>query len=237
MNSFKLTSKVKMIALILAIAFVSYNVVLFVICGFAGHGASFWISYVFMLIAFAALTGTGYMLKSRDIQPKDWLLGYPVLKHSTIYITVEFIFSILFMAFDSIDAPWWIAFAAQMITLAVHAVFIISCFLAQETIVDVQTKVKDATSFIKLLQVDVEMVAEKATVPAVKEAFLKLAEQVGFSDPMSNDNLFELEKQITLQVSNADSCMTLNDIEGALQCCNRATLLLIERNKKCKVLK
>lgn len=237
MNSFKLTSKVKMIALMLAIGFVTYNVVLFVACGFTGHGASFWISYVFMILAFAALTVTGYMLKSRDIQPKDWLLGYPVLKHSTIYIIVELVLSILFMALDSINSPWWLAFATQMIALAVHSVFIISCFLAQETIVDVQTKVKDATSFIKLLQVDVEMVAEKTTDPAVKDAFKKLAEQVRYSDPMSNENLFELEKQITLQVSNADSCITLNDIDGALQCCNRATLLLTERNKKCKVLK
>lgn len=237
MNRFKLTSKVKMIALILAIGFVAYNVVLFVICGFADHEASFWISYVFMLLAFAALTITGYMLKIRTVQPKDWLLGYPVLKHSTIYIVVEFALSILFMALDSTHCPWWVALAAQMIVLAVHAVFLISCFLAQETIIDVQTKVKDATSFIKLLQVDVEMVAEKTTDTAVKEAFLKLAEQVRYSDPMSNDNLFELEKQITLQVSNADSCITRNDIDGALQCCNRATLLLDERNKKCKVLK
>ena len=109
--------------------------------------------------------------------------------------------------------------------------------LAQETIVDVQDKVKVATSFIKLLQVDVEMIAEKTTDPNVKEAFLKLAEQVRYSDPMSNENLSELERQIKLQVSNADSCITLNDIDGALQCGNRASLLLIERNKKCKVLK
>ncbi len=139
MNNFKLTSKVKMIALILAIGFVTYNVVLFVICGFADHGASFWISYVFMLFAFAALTTTGYMLKRRTIQPKDWLLGYPVLKHSTIYIVVEFALSILFMALDSVHCPWWVAFASQMVALAIHAVFIISCFLAQETIIDVQT--------------------------------------------------------------------------------------------------
>ena len=237
MNSFKLTSKVKMIALILAIGFITYNIVLFVICGFKGHGASFWVSYVFMILAFVALTATGYMLKSRDIQPKDWLLGYPVLKHSTIYIIVEFVFSILFMALDVISCPWWVAFAAQMISLAVYAMFVISCFLAQEAIVDVQDKVKVATSFIKLLQVDVEMIAEKTTDPNVKEAFLKLAEQVRYSDPMSNENLFELERQIKLQVSNADSCITLNDIDGALQCGNRAALLLTERNKKCKVLK
>ena len=237
MNNFKLTAKVKMIALMLAIGFVTYNIVLFVICGFTDHGASFWISYIFMLLAFVSLTGTGYMLKSRDIQPKDWLLGYPVLKHATIYIVVEFILSVLFMALDSIDSPWWLAFTLQMIVLAIHAVFIISCLLAQDTIIDVQTKVKDATSFIKLLQVDVEMVAEKATDATVKKAFDKLAEQVRYIDPRTNENLFELEKQITLQVGDADRCLTLNDIDGALQCCNKASLLLVERNKKCKALK
>ncbi len=237
MNNFAMTSKVKMLTAMLAIGFVTYNVVLFVVCGFADHEASFWTSYAFMILAFAALTVTGYLLKSRDIQPKDWLLGYPVLRHSAIYIIVELVLSIVFMALDSTDCPWGVAFAAQLIALAVHLIFVISCFLAQETIVDVQTKVKDTTSFIKLLQADVEMAAEKASDSAVKNALCKLAEQVRYSDPMSNQTLFELEKQITLQVNNADSCVTNNDINGALEYCKKAETLLIERNKKCKALK
>ena len=237
MNDFKMTSKVKKIALIEAIAFATYNIVTFVLCGFAGHGATFWISYGFMLLAFAVVTGEGCKLKSRVVQPKDWFLGYPVLRHSAIYIAAELCLSVLFIALDSVGFAWWIAFVAQLIVLSVHAVFVISCFIVQETIEEVQTKVKDATFFIKLLQADVEMVAEKSDDPTVKESFKKLAEQVRYSDPMSNQNLFELEKQITLQVSKADGCVANKDVEGAIECCKQAALLLTERNKKCKVLK
>lgn len=237
MNTFKFTSKVKMAALMLCIAFVVYNVVLFVLCGFTDHGGPFWISYAFMLVAFCSLTVSGYLLHKCDIQPKDWLFGYPVLRHCTIYIVLELFCSILFMVLDAVACPWGIAFAVQFVLLAVHLVFLISCFLAKETIDDVQTKVQDSTSYIRLLQADVEMVAEKATDVSVKEAFTKLAEQVRYSDPMRNADLLALEQQISQQVSNADSCLTLNDSDGALQCCNRATLLLIERNKKCKAMK
>lgn len=237
MNNFRFTSRVKKIAIILAITFLTYNIVLFAVCGFVGHGASFWISYAFMMIAFVVIVGSGYALKSRGVQAKDWFLGYPIIKHCIFYMVIELFLSTLFVALDYFDSPWWIALVAQTIVLAVFLILVISCFVAKETIVEVQTKVNDATSFIKLLQVDVEMVAEKVTDTSLKETFLKLAEQVRYSDPMSNENLFELEKQITLQVSNASSCIMLNDNEGALQCCNRATILLTERNKKCKALK
>ncbi len=230
-------SKLIKVASILGLVFAGYNVVLFAIAGFADHGAPFWISYVFMLIAFGCLAAAGALLNHRHYIPRDWLFGYPIIKHSTIYIAVELIVSTIFMLLDATGMTGVAPFVIQFLILAVHLVFLISCFLAKEIIQDVETKVKDATTYIRLLQVDVEMVASKATDPAVKEAFTKLAEDVRFSDPMSNPNLFELEKLITQQVTNADSCIVLNDNDGALQCCNRASMLLQERNKKCKALK
>lgn len=237
MNSAKPNSKMKMIALIFAICFVIYNVVVFVIAGFEDHGASFWISYAFMMVAFAVLAITLFMLKSRDIQPKDWIFGFPILKHSSIYIVAEFVLSVLFMLLDLADCPWWVALVVQLIVLGVHVVLLISCFMVQDTVTQVQTKVKTATYFIKMLQVDVEMLAEKATDPALKTAFAKLAEQVRYSDPMSNEALSGIENQIKLVVDNADRCIAANDTNGALQLCDKATLLLLERNKRCKALK
>ena len=220
------------------ICFVTYNVVLFSIAKFEDHYASFWLSYVFMLIAFILAVVSGVLLRSRDIQPKDWIFGYPILKHCVTYILVELVVSTVFMLLDMSEAfPWGIAFAVQFVIMALFSVLIISCFFTHESIVDVTKKVKDATTFIRLLRVDVEMVAEKATLPEVKQEFLKLAEQVRYSDPMSNACLFELEKQISQQVNQADLFVQSNDMVNALACCRNASLLLAERNKKCKVLK
>lgn len=236
-NSSNVNSKSKIIVSIAAIGFILYNVVLFAICGFKGHGASFWISYAFMLVAFATLSVTGYALKRRDFQPKDWMLGFPVFKHSTIYIVAELILSILFMALDAADLSWWIAFVAQFVALGVHLVFILMCFLAQQTITDVQVNTKRTTSFIKFLGVEVETIITKTNVPALKDELNKFAEQVRYSDPVSNELLADLERKIALQVSDVKNCIILNDISGALQHCEIASQLLIERNNKCKVLK
>lgn len=237
MKSAKSNSKASMSAIIFAICFITYNVVVFAISGFSGHGASFWISYIFMLIAFLALAATGLMLRQRSVQPRDWLFGYPVLKHSTIYIIAEIICSITFMLLDNIGCPWWVALVVQVLLLTVYAVFAISCFIVQDTIKEVQENVKANTYFIKMLTVDAQMLAEKVSDMEAKKEFIKFAEQVRFSDPVSNEYLNDIENQIKSQVTNAVNCIEQNDLAGAQQCCSKASLLLTERNKKCKALK
>ena len=124
-----------------------------------------------------------------------------------------------------------------MILLAVHLVFAISCFLAKEMIEEVQEKIQTNTIEMKLLQAEVEMVVEKTSDLDIKNAFRKLAEQVRYSDPVSNEYLSEIEREILTYVTNANVYLETNDKENALGCCKRASLLLLERNKKCKVLK
>ena len=81
------------------------------------------------------------------------------------------------------------------------------------------------------------MIAEKSSDPNVKTEFMKFAEDVRFSDPISNENLFELEKEIVFEVNKADSFISVGDSQGALACCQKAKLLLVERNKKTADLK
>ena len=167
------TSKIVKALSILGIAFVTYNIVLFALSFLAqaSMGAAFWISYVFVIAAFVCVFFAAMLLNQRHYIPRDWLLGYPIIKHSVVYIVVEFFASTLFMLLDGTNLSWVWAFVVQFIILAVHLVFLISCFLAKEIIQDVETKIKDATTYIRLLQVDVEMVVSKASDPAVKEAF------------------------------------------------------------------
>lgn len=237
MKEGKPAAKTFMVILIGAICFLTYNIVLFILCGFTDHGGAFWCSYVFMLLAFITLAVSLIFLRYKDYQPKDWLLGYPILKHCTIYIILESIVSVLFMILDYQKCPWVLAFAVQMILFAVHLVFIISCFLAKEMIEDVQIKVKADTSYFKLLKADAEMAAENCKDREVKQAFMKLAEQIRYSDYVRNPALEPLERQISDLVSEANIFLSLNDEKSALDNCKKAMLLLLERNKKCQALK
>lgn len=237
MDKMNLSSKMTKLVSMFGIIFVVYNVVLFVLCGFVGHGVAFWISYVFMIISFADVAVISYLLKGRSVLPKDWLLGYPILKHATIYIVIEFVLSVSFMVGDYYKWKGLIAFATQMILLAIHLVFAISCFLAKEIIEEVKEKVQTNTTDMRLLQAEVEMVAEKTSDIDIKNAFRKLAEQVRYSDPVSNEYLSKIEREIFTYITNANVCLETNDKENALECCKKASLLLLERNKKCKALK
>lgn len=231
-----MSKKSKMLAAILAISFVAYNVILFVLCGFTDHTGIFWMSWIFMLVAFAAMAGAGVILGQKGMFLRDWLFGFPIVKHSTVYIIAEFCASTLFILLEN-HMKWGLAFAVQFLFLCIYGICAISCFLAKETIEDVHNNVSDKTRFIKLLRVDAEMLIEKCDDAETKTECKKLAETIRYSDPMSNESLFELEKDLALTVSECDKAVTAKDFAHAKELCAKAMLQLTERNKKCKALK
>ena len=232
----KFTKKGKMLAAILAIAIVAYNVIFFVACGFEDHNEIFWMSWGFMMVAFLSMAVVGLLLGRQGMLLRDWLFGYPILKHSTIYLIAEFAASTLFVILED-TVSWQWALIVQFLLLAVYLVFAISCFMAKEAIREINTKVSDKTRFIKLLRADAEMLAAKCEEPTLKEQCRKFAEDVRFSDPMSSEALFELEKELIFTVSECDKAICARDYPLAAELCGKASLLLAERNRKCRALK
>lgn len=235
-NRSKQSSKMPILAAIFLVCFVTYNVVLFVVSGFEFHTGTFWTSYAFTLIAFGAVAASGYMARSQDIKLRDWIFGYPVLWHCAVFMAAQLVLSIVFMAFED-GIAWGVAFAVQLVLLAVYAVMVLSCFMSKRTIEEVDTKARVSTTYMKLLQADAEMAAEQSADPAVRSAFLELAEQARYSDPVSNPLLADLEQAITVQLAEAKNYLTNGDEGSARECCKQASMLLLERNKKCKALK
>lgn len=232
----KLNKKSIMLGTILAIVFVAYNVVVFTSAGFTGNNAVFWTSWIFMILAFVSMAVVGVIMGESGMTLRDWLFGYPIFKHTTIFITSELIVSVIFMLLqDKVSFP--LAFVIQFILLCVYLVFAISCFLAKTTIEEVNKNVKDKTIFVRTLRVDVEMLAQKCPDSELKALCQKLAEEIRYSDPMSNEALFELEKDIALAVSECENAISMGNFDAATALCNKATELLAERNKKCLVLK
>lgn len=232
----EITKKGKMLVAILGICFIAYNVILFAICGFSDHTAVFWISWVFMLIAFSSVAVTGGLLGKRGMLLRDWLFGYPIIKHSIIYIIAETIVSTVFIIVED-DMPFGWAIAVQFLVLCVYAVFAVSGFLAKETIDEVRTNVADKTRFLNLLRVDAQMLVQKCNDPELKNKLQKLSEDIRFSDPMSSETIFELEREITNVVYQCGVELDNGNITNAAALCDKASLLLEERNRKCKALK
>ena len=64
-----------------------------------------------------------------------------------------------------------------------------------------------------------------------KKALEQLAEKIRFSDPMSHEQLAELENKIFIDIAS------LKNTSDKTALISEITLLLNERNKKCKILK
>ena len=233
MNNNNKTAKVAAIGLI---SFVVYNLVYFIWFGFADHTATFWVSWVSMLVAFCSLALTTLKMGESGMFMRDWLFGYPIYKHSIIYGVVTLVVSTVFSVLDD-AVKWTYAFVPLMLIFAAHIVFVISGFLAKDTIQQINTQVKDKTRFIKLLRADTELMASKCTDQALKQKCVEFAESVRFSDPMSSEALFELEKELAYTISMCDKAIVSNDYGMAEKLLARASILLEERNKKCKALK
>jgi hypothetical protein len=107
----------------------------------------------------------------------------------------------------------------------------ISSEVGRNIIENTEKKVNAKVSYIREIQVDIEMCAERETDPKIKKQLFDLAERVRYSDPMSSESLATIENKIINKISELDGSdnkhAVIKDID----------LLITERNKKCKIIK
>lgn len=219
-----------------AIIFAMYNVIVFALFGFADHESPFWISYIFMLIAFAVAALSGVLLGESGMALRDWLFGYPIVRHCVIYAALELILSLIFMTVEH-NVTWVLPFVLQVLLLGVYGIMLISCFISKTAIGEVHEKVEKKARYITLLQADAQLLCGKCSDDPLKTKCEKLAEAIRYSDPMSSEALEELEKQLSDTVTACSAAIDQGNLALAGHLCDQAMQQLHERNLKCKALK
>lgn len=110
-------------------------------------------------------------------------------------------------------------------------------FVAKISVEETSKSIKAKCLFVDLLRVDAEMLCEKCNDSQAFIVFKDFAEAVSLSDPMSNQKLSTIEGEITTKINDANKSLSENNIDKAIALCKEAKLLLVERNKKVRVLK
>ena len=213
--------------LALGILFVLFNLIAFLIP--TEKNATFWTAYVFSVIAFAVQIPLWKIAFGKKDTLKSKFLGIPVIHVGITYLIIQLIAFAIFMIFPML--PVWLAVVVCSIILAISALCAIAGQAGANEINRVEEKIKVKRAFIQFLQVDIEMLAESETDAETKAELKKLAEKVRFSDPMSHEMLGELESRISVKV---EEIKTATDKKAIIK---EIDMLLIERNKKCKILK
>lgn len=190
--------------------------------------ATFWIAYVFTVAAFAAQIIIWRTALGKEAL-KSKFLGFPVVHIGIVYAIIQTVAFAVFLFAPTL--PVWSAIVVCSIIAGVSAVCMISADAGRNEIERVEAEVQEKVFFIRELQADIELIATTETDADTKAELIRLAEKIRFSDPMSNEQLMDLENKISTKV------LKLKTATNKVEIITELTLLLDERNKKCKILK
>ena len=190
--------------------------------------ATFWIAYVFTAAAFAAQIIIWRTALGKEAL-KSKFLGFPVVHIGIVYAIIQTVAFAVFLFAPML--PVWSAVVVCSIIAGVSAVCMISTDAGLNEIERVEAEVQEKVFFIRELQADIELIATTETDADTKAELTRLAEKISFSDPMSNEQLMDLENKISTKV------LKLKTATNKVEIITELTLLLDERNKKCKILK
>ena len=234
----KLNRNSKIVLAIVAIIFVVFNVLFFLIADTAGFNATTIISWIFMLLGFASFLTFAALGSSKKGVPENRFMHLPLLGHCALYLIIDFVLAAFFTVLGAfVEIPYIWTIAVQLIALAVHVVIALACLMAKTAVEDMSIEVKQKSSKMKGLRVDSEMLIEYCTDAAAKEDFRKFAEAVRYSDPMSCDELADIENELAQIISEMKGHLVAGEIEAAQNKCKIAHNILKERNRKCQLYK
>lgn len=227
----------KYYAIIWAILFALFNAVAFLSPGWTGiekYTGSFWVGYVFIVIAFVGqLVCANIAFKAENLQKLFY--NIPLISISYGGLVAMLVFGVLAMLISPM--PYWIGAIICVIILAFTAISVVKASAAAEAVSDIDKKIKTKTYFIKSLTAEAESLMAEAGTPEIKAQAKRVYEAFRYSDPMSNAALVETEEQLEREFNSFADAVRKGDVELAESIASELLIIVDRRNKKCKLLK
>lgn len=198
------------------------------------HTATFWVSFLFTLMAFGVVAESFYIAFIKNPDARSRFYGFPIAKIGAIYGLVQLIAGIIFMAL-AVYAPVWTAVLVYAIALGAAVIGLISAEAVVEEIRVQDVKLKKDVSFMRGLQSKVNQMAAQCDNPDAAAAVKQFAEEMRYSDPVSSEALSEIETDLSAAVDELQAAIVDGDSNATKQLCRKASALLAERNRLCKL--
>jgi hypothetical protein len=216
---------------VLAILAVVYSVVVFLV-PFA-KTAVFWLSYLFTLVA---LVGAGYAAKTAFHQgnPQSKFYGFPIAKLGVIYFIIQLVLGLVFMGLSKI-VPLWIPVVLYIVLLGAAAIGLIAADATREEVQRQDVQLKKDVSAMRALQSKANALVNQASDGESTAALTGLADALRYSDPVSSEATGQLEADLAATVDELQQAVVEGDQPAIQALCRKATAVLAERNRVCKL--
>ena len=194
------------------------------------HTATFWVSFVFTLIAFGVVAASIYIAFVKNPDAKSRFYGFPIAKIGVIYGAVQLAAGLVLMALAAI-VPAWIAVLVYAVALGAAVIGLVSAEAVVSEIHVQDAKLKNNVALMRSLQSKVNQIAAQSEDKGIKA----LAEEFRYSDPVSSDALAEIERDLAAAVDELQAAVVDGDGDAADKLCRKAAATLAERNRLCKL--
>jgi len=218
--------------IVAAIVFVLYNLIVFLV-PFV-KTATFWVSWVFTIAGFAVVGASIYIAFIKNPDAKSRFYGFPIARIGLIYGLIQLIVSLLFMVL-ALWIPVWVVVLICAVCMGVAVIGLIAAEAAMDEIQTQDVKLKRDVYMMRSLQSKVNQIVSMCDNPDCAAALKAFAEEMRYSDPVSNPAVAGAEADLAAMVDALQSAVVDGDSAAAIQLCRRANALLAERNRLCKL--
>lgn len=196
--------------------------------------ATFWVSFVFTLLSFAVVSAAFYIAFMKKPDAKSRFYGFPIARLGAIYGLFQLIAGFLFMLLAA-WVPAWIAVLVYAVAMGAAVVGLVSADAVVEEIEKQDHQLKADVSVMRGLQSKVNQMASQCEDADAAKAVKDFAEELRYSDPVSSEALGEVERDLSAAVDELQNAVVEGDAPSIRKLCRKASAVLAERNRLCKL--
>ena len=196
--------------------------------------ATFWVSFVFTLIAFCVVAASIYIAFVKNPDAKSRFYGFPIARIGIIYGIAQLVAGLLLMALGK-WVPVWLAVLMYAIMLGAAVIGLISADAVAEQIHAQDAKLKKDVAAMRAIQSKLSVLPGQCEDPVTAKCLTQLAEEIRFSDPVSSEATQETEADLNALTDELQKAVLEHDTAAAQNLCKRCQAVLMERNRLCKL--
>lgn len=193
-----------------------------------------WVCYAFTWIALLVSYISLRVAFDGAKEIRSRVYGFPVFRIGYIYLTTQVTMGItICMSVYYVRIPMWLPLVISIILFGFAIVGIITADAIREEIQRQEEVLKQNTVRVRRLQLDLSGISDFAPNGKVKTELKKLEEEIRYSDPVSRDDLVEIENNIQYEINKLRTIIN-GEEENSLAQIQYIRNLLMDRNRRCK---
>lgn len=193
-----------------------------------------WTEFAFSIVSvFIGSASVIYSVnKGSDLRSKVY--GFPVARTGYFYALTQIIFSLIICSLGfAVDVPVWIALLISVLILGAALIGMIGADTAADIISAQDNAVEAVTRPVRTFRLNMQHIADTCSDKQLKSKLERLSDEFRYSDPVSNDELYDIEEKLRNEVEQLEKIVNTDTVQAS-ELADRISIDLYDRNRLCK---